>query len=867
MPPEWADDREQTNGRDEPSQVHSVAGAHAQHFEHLFTHASHAIYIISSTGHLAHANPRAWANLGYEPAELPGLTFWELVANWSPSDYQTIWCALANGQEMVFDGELCRKDGQRFAAQLHASKGDWFGTPHIFCMVEDISLQRIVEARLQQRNFELQVLHDLSARIGYTLDYADLIHMILENLHRVIPHDVAVGLALAQQHAEWVCLAAQPLAPDLQQSIKAQIQAALAQLAFPVDPRPLIPPTWTMQIRQPGAPLLTRLQSVFMVPFLTNDTCELVGLLMVGAQGAHHFGEEQIRLLYTVARQAIASIQRLRALRTSEQQGLEDLVGNLPVGVVLLDATYHIRLTNPLAEVFLSMLPEVNRTAPLTRLGSLELETLLATHASQEVTTAPPQARVLRVTGSHVASPASQTGGWVLVLDDITEQRQAAERIRYMALYDPLTDLPNRVLFHDRLQQAMVQARSSGQLAVIMFLDLDRFKAINDTLGHAFGDQLLQAVARRICECVRPCDTVARLGGDEFTVILQDMACVQDATLVAQQILATLAQPITLDGHDIYTSASIGITFYPADANDTDSLIKQADVAMYRAKKHGRNGYAFYTADMHAHTLERLTLEMDLRRSIEQDQFFLVYQPQFDIQTRQIVGVEALARWQHPERGLVAPNAFISIAEETGLIEALGLWIVRTACNQHQAWRALGLDPLRIAVNLSARQIGRDEFVDEVAWVLQETGMDPGYLELELTESMIMHDTEQVVGRIQRLRALGVRFAIDDFGTGYSSLSHLRRLPIDTLKIDRSFVRDIPTDRDCATIAMAIIAMAHSLNLRVTAEGVEREPQEAFLRQQGCDELQGFLYGRPVEAPEIAQLLQIPRPADRSGQP
>lgn len=446
---------------------------------------------------------------------------------------------------------------------------------------------------------------------------------------------------------------------------------------------------------------------------------------------------------------------------------------------------------------------------------------------------------------------------WGMVIArDVTIQRQTDEYLRYIALYDVLTDLPNRVLFRDRLQQAMAQAQRSGQMVAVLMLDLDRFKSVNDSLGHAAGDRLLQIVALRLRDALRACDTIARLGGDEFIIILEDILNAQDAVMVAQRILSTLLDPIHIDGREVYTSASIGIAFYPADASDADSLMKHADVAMYRAKHQGRNNYAFYTVDLHLRALEWITLESDLRKSLTQGDFFLCYQPQMDLHTGRPVGVEALVRWQHSELGMLTPNRFIPIAEESGLIVPLGMWIICTACAQNRAWQQIGLPPLRVAVNLSARQLVRPELVTEIAQVLQETGLDPGYLELELTESMLMLDAEGIVTRLHELKALGVQIAVDDFGIGYSSLNYLRRLPIDTLKIDRSFVHDIPSNVDGATIAKTIIAMAHNLKMRVIAEGVECVCQQVFLEQQGCDEMQGYLYSHPLPAAEIAPFLR-----------
>ncbi|MBI3978687.1 MAG: EAL domain-containing protein [Chloroflexi bacterium] len=445
---------------------------------------------------------------------------------------------------------------------------------------------------------------------------------------------------------------------------------------------------------------------------------------------------------------------------------------------------------------------------------------------------------------------------FVAIHEDITAQKQAEERIRHLAHYDALTDLPNRVLFRDRLHQAIAQARRFERLVGVAFVDLDRFKTINDTLGHDVGDLLLKAVARRLTGCLRAGDTVARLAGDEFTLILPGLAEARDAGAVAQRILDSLAQPFRLGGYEAYTGASIGIALYPLDATDPDRLVTNADATMYRAKEQGGNCYQFFTAEISARAIERLALESSLRHAVERNELVLHYQPQVDATTGQIVGMEALLRWQHPRLGPVLPAQFIPIAEETGLIVPIGEWVLRTACRQNRAWQEAGFPPLRVAVNLSTRQFKRD-VVGTVARVLEETGLDPGYLELEITESVIVQEAEAVGGALHALKAMGVRLSIDDFGTRYSSLAYLKRFPIDTLKIDRSFVRDITTDRDDAAIATAIIALAQRLELKVVAEGVEEPEQVRFLRAHGCTEIQGYLCSRPLPAGEMARLLAV----------
>jgi diguanylate cyclase (GGDEF)-like protein len=389
-----------------------------------------------------------------------------------------------------------------------------------------------------------------------------------------------------------------------------------------------------------------------------------------------------------------------------------------------------------------------------------------------------------------------------------------------------------------------------------MFLDMDNFKSINDTLGHSLGDQFLQIVGQRLVECVRASDTVARLGGDEFTVILNGIASTQDVANVAQKILDELSSPISLGERHLVTSASIGITFYPSDATDIDNLIKQADIAMYRSKNEGRNSYSFFTADMHGQALEWLTLERDMRKAIDHGDFVLYYQPQINLDTRQISGVEALVRWQHPELGLLTPDRFLPIAEEGGLMSTLGIWVLRTACAQARAWQLAGLPPLSMGVNISASQLAHTDLAREIGQILRETNLSASWLVLELKEPGIIRDAEALEERLRGLKALDIRITIDDFGTGFSSLGYLKRLPIDTLKIDRSFVQDIPHDEHGIDIAATIIAMARNLHLHVIAEGVEHECQEAFLREHGCHETQGHLYGKPMPAHEMTDVLE-----------
>jgi diguanylate cyclase (GGDEF)-like protein len=445
---------------------------------------------------------------------------------------------------------------------------------------------------------------------------------------------------------------------------------------------------------------------------------------------------------------------------------------------------------------------------------------------------------------------AARTAGLVRSLSHANKQ------LHHLALHDSLTRLPNRSLLEDRIVQAMAAAERSGAHFALMFLDLDRFKTINDSLGHHYGDKLLQAVAQRLAQSVRAEDTVARIGGDEFVVLLGAIGLPTIAAGIAQKLLDALAVPLIVEGQEQNVSVSIGISMYPDDGVHLRDLMSNADSAMYHAKKMGRGNYQFFTPEMNAAAGARLALERDLRRALENGEFVLHYQPKIDMASGEMHAMEALVRWHSPERGLVPPNEFISVAEETGMIIPLGAWVLREACRQNRAWQMAGLARLRVAVNLSAGQFRQKNLPEFVSGVLAETGMDASCLELEVTESVVMHNPIDAALTLERLHAQGIHISVDDFGTGYSSLSYLKQFQLDTLKIDRSFVRDISSDADDAAIVKSVIALAHSLRLRVIAEGVETTEQLDFLRLLGCDQYQGYLSSRPLPAAEFEQMMR-----------
>lgn len=533
----------------------------------------------------------------------------------------------------------------------------------------------------------------------------------------------------------------------------------------------------------------------------------------------------------------------------------EQIISSLPCGVIVADSTGLVRTVNQ-AMLDMSGFSEQEllrrRRDTLVPPGRLE--------PAQELLQ-PQEFLFRRRDGDAVWVKATLAplnmagGGTVTVVEDISQRKRYEEDLMRMANFDALTGLANRSLLLLRLDHAIAAARRQQRCAAILFLDLDRFKTINDSLGHDAGDRVLIEVGRRLQRVVRETDTVARLGGDEFVVCLPDLHHETPAAVLAHGILEVVSRPMLIHGHEVVLSCSIGISIYPQDGADAKQLLKNADAAMYQAKAQGRCNYQYYSSEMNARTLDRLTLENSLRHAIERNELVLLYQPQYSLETGAMTGVEALLRWQPPAHAMIAPDDFIPIAEDTGLIVSIGDWVLRTACAQQVAWQRAGLGCLRIAVNLSARQFRQTGLEDMVAQALQETGCNAGCVELEITESVLMDRPDHTVETLKRLSAMGVRLAIDDFGTGYSSLAYLKRFPIDVLKIDRSFVSDIPGSAEDAAIATAVTALAHSMQLAVVAEGVETEAQREFLVGLQCDYAQGYLYSKPVSADAIATLL------------
>jgi diguanylate cyclase (GGDEF)-like protein/PAS domain S-box-containing protein len=557
--------------------------------------------------------------------------------------------------------------------------------------------------------------------------------------------------------------------------------------------------------------------------------------------------------------------QRAMEIVLKEKDFSESVINSLPGIFYLFDHTGKFLCWNRHLEYISGYSPEeIARMHPLD-LVSLEDRELVGRKIQEAFTKDMVDFEAHLVTREGLQIPNYFTGTRIVIDDvpcllgmgvDITERKQAESRLSYLAHYDTLTGLPNRVLLTERMKAAMADAHQRERLMAIVFLDLDRFKYINDSLGHEEGDVLLKAVATRLSATVRRGDTAARLSGDEFAFVLADMGHVDDAHFVARKILDAFQQPFRVAGRELHVTASLGITIYPFDERDAQGLLRNADVAMYHAKASGKNNYQFYSVEMTAKATEWLSLENDLRNALPGKELLLHYQPIADCRTGRLLGMEALLRWNHPTRGMISPAQFIPLAEETGLIAPIGEWVLRTACAQCRAWQLQGNESLYVAVNVSARQFQQRNLAASIQEVLQETGLDAASLDLELTEGLIMHQAETTATILRELKAMNIRISIDDFGTGYSSLGYLKRFPIDVLKIDQSFVRDIPGDPDDMAIAGTIITMAHSLGMKVVAEGVETEQQLKFMRENACDAMQGYYLSKPLPAEQFEKFLE-----------
>jgi diguanylate cyclase (GGDEF)-like protein len=580
--------------------------------------------------------------------------------------------------------------------------------------------------------------------------------------------------------------------------------------------------------------------------------------LAASTEIVRYLGANRLRLLSTTREKASL------AESLAEQNVLFDTaLNNMALGLCMFDATLRLRIANRrFVEIFRIAPDKLVPGVPIGEVMALARafdgdparaaaaqQDLLADSATAVLTTLA-DGRLISI--SHRPMP---NGGMVATFEDVTEQRRVEAHVRFLATHDNLTGLPNRVVFGQELKAAVELGRRDRRQCAVLFVNLDRFKIINDTLGHVAGDTLLVELAGRITQCVGAHDLVARMGGDDFIILLRDISAGDQIAKVARRILAAVVRPLTLNGQECRVTASIGASLYPSDAGDEVTLTKNAEAAMYAAKEAGRNTFLLHSEEIKTQSIERLMLETGLRRALERNEFVLHYQPKRDLKGNGISGVEALLRWRHPDLGLLQPNQFVPLAEETGLIVPIGRWVLAAACRQNMHWQREGLPPVHVAVNLSPRQFRDPNLLDDIRNALRDSGMPPSLLELEITESMVMQDLARTVRLLHEIKRLGITLAIDDFGTGYSSMAMVRELPIDALKIDRSFVRDVGGNAEGKAIVNAIIALGHALNLTVVAEGVETREQESFLREQRCDQEQGYLISVPLPAAEFAAFL------------
>ena len=571
---------------------------------------------------------------------------------------------------------------------------------------------------------------------------------------------------------------------------------------------------------------------------------------------------------------AVKALQDANQTLAAEKQLNQAIIASSPVAIFTRDPLGRVTSWNPAAEQFYGWSAAEAMGKPLQHLPpgrqaeSDELrrrvmggESILELELQRQHR----DGRLVQITTTltPLQNAEGQITGYLAIANDITKRKTAEKQVEFLAYHDALTGLPNRLLLQDRFSQAIAQADRSQTRVTLLFLDLDNFKTINDSLGHAVGDAFLKEIATRLSACLRESDTICRQGGDEFLMVLGNQDSAEASTPLLNQLLAGVSAPFMVDGHELASSASIGVAVYPDDGQDFETLLQKADAAMYQAKEAGRNGYRFFDEQMNIQAVDHLLLKNGLRKALERGEFVLHYQPQMALATGQVTGVEALIRWNHPGRGLLLPGQFITLAEETGLIVPLGEWVIHEALRQGVAWRAAGLCPLTIAVNLSPVQFKRGDVVQIVTQALHTTGFDPHYLELEMTESILLHNTEKVLADVKQLKLMGVKLSIDDFGTGYSSLSYLKRFEVDKLKIDQSFVRDLASDPDDATIVLAIIQMAHSLGLKTVAEGVENAVIQDLLRGFNCDGIQGHHVARAMDAQALINYLKAfaPSPA------
>ena len=868
-------------------------------FSKALDEAADGVQITDLDGYIIYSNKAIKDIYGFSPEEYRGKHVNEMNADPHFAGRVILPSIKATGR---WAGELLvkHKDGTVFPIRLSISLvSNGQGDPIAMVgFIKDISERRRAEEALKERKERLkeQLLFEKALNgIAEIILSEDDTQSILENMARVIGetlglersliYDVVLERNMAFCLCEWDQEDNPRIAPaknnwnlDLfRNTINFVLENKVWLESHADDINPLM-------IKDGNAELLHNhlgAQSLLYYPFSFRPQGFYL-LIFHQVSYRRKWREEEIEFNDAVAKQVEIAIQKIRFLeerRKAEQVIWEEkeraqvTLQSIGDAVITTDAMGNVEYLNPVAEEITGWKNAEAKGMPLLEVFRIIDETS-GDIAENPVSRCIREGRIVGLANHTVlihrdgrkiaiedsASPiknrAGEIIGAILVFHDVSEKRILLEQMTHQAYHDPLTGLPNRILFNDRLALALAQAHRNQKMLAVLFLDLDRFKLVNDTMGHALGDKLLKEVAGRLVGCIRQSDTIARLGGDEFTILLPQPGDEDDVAKVARKILQTFQQPWVLSGQEFHITVSIGIALYPNDGEDTETLLKHADTAMYRAKDQGRNNYQLYAPAMNAKIIERLTMENDLRRGLKREEFVVFYQPQINTKTGRIIGMEALLRWKHPDRGLVYPAEFIPLAEDTGMIIPIGEWVLRNACAQNKAWQDAGFWPVRVTVNLSACQFQQHNLVETITQVMNQTGLDPRWLELEITESALMQDVDFAIKMLHDLKAMGVRISIDDFGTGYSSLNYLKRFPVHALKIDRSFVRDITANPEDAAIVSTVIVLAQNLNLKVIAEGVETEEQLTFLEHHHCCDMQGYLFSKPLPAGEFEKLLR-----------
>jgi diguanylate cyclase (GGDEF)-like protein/PAS domain S-box-containing protein len=784
-------------------------------YRNIFNYASIGIYQSTLSGRLVTANVTLAQMLGYDSAEDLLRSNHEIDAR-DRSDLEVRWI---------------KRDGTPIWVQMSAHTIEARGDTIIEGFVYDITERKLAEQEVAAANAQRKAVLDAATRVAIiATDPHGVVTMFNAGAERILGYDAdamvgrrsVVELHRPRELAHY----AERLALDAERPFDVLVVRAAAE---GLEER-----EWTW-VRKDGRELIVLLA----VTALRDEAGAITGYLHVATD-------------VTERKAAEAMLRKQSAAITASMDGIGILDAELEFTYANDALTKLYGYPTPQSLVGKSLV-DLYEQAENERFRNAILPLVIERGRWRGETTG------LRRDGvtfpQEISLTALEGGGIVVVVRDVSERTYAEEQIKHLAYHDALTGLPNRLLFKDRLTVALSHAQRNGSRLSVLFLDLDRFKVINDSLGHNIGDQLLQAVAARVQSCVRESDTVARLGGDEFTLLLPNLSRSDDAAPVAQKLLEAVRYPFHIEGREFFITTSIGVSLYPEDGLDAETLIKNADTAMYQAKEQGRDNYQLFNAYINARALQRIALEHGLRRALTNDEMAVHYQPIFDFRSGRISGMEALLRWNHPEMGSIPPGMFIPLAEANGVMVPIGTWAMRAACRQAREWHEMGFKNLSLAVNLSVCQLQQPDLVQRVREILEETQIQPRMLELEITESSAMQSPETSVRTLYELKKLGVRISLDDFGTGHSSLSYLKRFPIDTLKIDQSFVRDITTDPDTASIVSAIIAMARSLRLKVIAEGVEFSEQANFLRRYNCDQMQGYLIKPPVPAHEFLELI------------